>query len=178
MHAFAKRSQICNSLIVHFSHSQQKDSFQQSQISKLLNIVSGYLLKPLQFKSPEENAKFISNAGKVLYCLSAINPSVVTKVCEIIQTGVEMKDSEELNNQYYMIEHLNMNLEALEAFLLKVGQNAQSYAKKGNRQVALTRVIRNAIWNWITNYPEEFAELYKTEKRLRGFFCHLPKTNK
>lgn len=140
-------------------------------VSNILAIVHGYLLKPLQFNA------FVMKAGSVLNFLSALEPElVVSKITSIIQTGPDMKDGDETNNQYLMIENLNLNLKNLSDLLSKVCQAMPAYLKKPNRQLILAKVLRSAIWNWIDNYPSEFAEVVQKDANIEGsdlLFDHI-----
>ncbi|EFA82125.1 neurofibromin [Heterostelium album PN500] len=110
------------------------------------------------------------NSGKVIFQLSATNYETVSaKIGEILHVIVNGKGEadEAFTNQFFLIEHLNLNSKRLSELLDKITKSATHF-KKERHQFILSQVLRKAVWNWIDNYPMEFVTLCKMCERLPG----------
>ncbi|GAM17779.1 hypothetical protein SAMD00019534_009540 [Acytostelium subglobosum LB1] len=110
------------------------------------------------------------SSGKVIFQLSATNYETVSaKLTEILITIVTSKGEvdEQVTNQFFLIEHLNLNSKRLSELLDKITKSANHF-KKERHQFVLSQVLRKAVWNWIDNYPMEFVTLCKMCERLPG----------
>jgi neurofibromin 1 len=101
-------------------------------------------------------------AARVLFKLSVLSfDAVFFKVENFFKT---MKADDVDLSVCHMIEYLCFD-EAKLSRLINILMDANAKLKK-NALVAIAQPLRQAIWNWITNYPHQFMELSKNKPHL------------
>ncbi|EGG19811.1 neurofibromin [Cavenderia fasciculata] len=135
----------------------------------LARVILGQSMTCLMRSVVSNEEELRRNSGRVIFQLSATNyESVSGKITEILHVVVSGKEpDDQFSNQFYLIEHLNLNSKRLSELLDRVTRAANSF-KKERHQFILSQVLKNAVWNWIDNYPMEFVTLCKMCERLPG----------
>lgn len=65
------------------------------------------------------------------------------------------------------VEYLNLTMKRLSELVTKLLKIAQNM-KKGASLTLMAKVLRQAIWNWIDNYPMEFVTLSQSGAKMPG----------
>ena len=113
-------------------------------------------------KGPNQYLKHL--AARVLFKLSVLNFDVVfVKIEEFFK---KMKTDDVDEKIYQMIEYINFDAPKLTRLIALL--NDVQAKLKAKAFVALAGPLRQAIWNWITNYPHQFIKNCKTKTELPG----------
>ncbi|KAL9648798.1 hypothetical protein ABK040_003731 [Willaertia magna] len=113
-------------------------------------------------KGPSQYLKHL--AARVLFKLSVLSFEVVfVRVEDFFK---KMKSDEVDDKIYQMIEYINFDQNKLTR-LISLLNDVQAKLKT-KAFVALSGPLRQAIWNWITNYPHQFIKLFKSKTSLPG----------
>jgi hypothetical protein len=116
---------------------------------------------------PHLHKEITDASAFVLFQLSASNYDTLIGSVNQIFASAASSSEEDTIAQLGLIEHLNLKRERLMDLLGKVNRAAPAI-KKAGVQLALARVLRKAIWNWIDHYPMEFVTLCKSGVKLSG----------
>lgn len=103
---------------------------------------------------------------KCLFQLSASNFTHVTKNITTFLTPQTLTE-EDIQNHVTLLEYMNINDKALGMTIQMIGK-ALNGQKKTNIQIAMAKVLRNIIWNWIDNFPWQFISLCQSGQRIGG----------
>ncbi|KAF2077194.1 hypothetical protein CYY_001515 [Polysphondylium violaceum] len=134
----------------------------------LAKLIQSHCMNCLMRSINNNEVELQESSGKVIFQLSATNYETVSgKITEIIHAIVTGKETEELTNQFYLIEHMNLNSKRLSELLEKITKSANHF-KKDKQQMIISQVMKKAVWNWIDNYPMEFVALCQSCERLPG----------
>jgi len=114
---------------------------------------------------PHLHKEITDASAFVLFQLSASNYDTLIGSINQIFASTASSSEEDTISQLNLIEHLNLKRERLMDLLSKINRAAPSI-KKAGVQLALARVLRKAIWNWIDQYPMEFVQLCRAGVKL------------
>ncbi|EFC40840.1 rasGTPase-activating protein [Naegleria gruberi] len=113
-------------------------------------------------KGPHQYLKHL--AARVLFKLSVVNFEVVfVRVEDFFK---KMKSDEVDDRIYQMIEYINFDNAKLTRLISLL--NEVQAKLKAKAFVALAGPLRQAVWNWITNYPHQFIRNCKNKTELPG----------
>lgn len=91
--------------------------------------------------------------------------------CWPVLTTLSTEDS-----SLHAIEYLNLTMKRLSELITKLLKIALTW-KKGGSLTLMAKSLRQAIWNWIDNYPMEFVTLSQSVRILLadssrwGYYC-------
>lgn len=69
------------------------------------------------------------------------------------------------DSSLHAIEYLNLTMKRLSELITKLLKIALTW-KKGGSLTLMAKALRQAIWNWIDNYPMEFVTLSQSVRLL------------
>ncbi|KAF0973370.1 hypothetical protein FDP41_008577 [Naegleria fowleri] len=113
-------------------------------------------------KGPNQYLKHL--AARVLFKLSVVNFDVV--FVRIEDFFKKMKSDEVDERIYQMIEYINFDAAKLTRLIALLNEVQAKLKQKAF--VALAAPLRQAIWNWITNYPHQFISNCQKKTELPG----------
>lgn len=109
-------------------------------------------------------------ASKVLFALSinffnAVFNRISSKLQELASSPDENPDFNDID----LIQHINVDVVRLTRLLNEAIQKFKLLKKSA--QLALVNSLEKAIWNWMDNYAQEFAEIQKNPNEELSKCC-------
>ncbi|XP_048582480.1 neurofibromin-like isoform X2 [Nematostella vectensis] len=108
---------------------------------------------PLEAEQKTECAKILSHIS--VHHFSALFNRIAIRL-HVLASSEDNSDTGDLE----LIQHLNVNVSSLQILLREGVQVFKTLKKPG--QLAFVAGLEKAIWNWVENSPEEFAQLQRS----------------
>ncbi|XP_045482705.1 neurofibromin [Harmonia axyridis] len=151
---------------------QPKDSIiltmeENQNLKALLKEICAFL----DFPAENANSYVIRTlASKVLFALS-INffNAVFSRISSKLQELASCLDENPDFNDIDLIQHINVDVVRLTRLLSEANQKFKLLKKSA--QLALVNSLEKAIWNWMDNYSQEFAEIQKNPNEELSKCC-------
>ncbi|KAK9889237.1 hypothetical protein WA026_004512 [Henosepilachna vigintioctopunctata] len=151
---------------------QPKDSViltmeDNQNLKALLKEICAFLDLPVE----NANSQVIKNlASKVLFALSVnFFTAVFNRISSKLQELASCPDENPDYNDLELIQHINVDVVRLTRLFTETIQKFKLMKKSA--QLALVNSLEKAIWNWMDNFAQEFAEIQKNPNEELSKCC-------
>jgi neurofibromin 1 len=116
---------------------------------------------------PSVNALIAKYINKIIFYISASNwPVVFHRIRQKIHFFASGSEDAHDNTDMKLLSYCAMDRTRLIQLFQELSSLLVSMKKEAQSSIALS--LRNAIWNWITGFPDQFAETIVSHRRLEG----------